>query len=125
MHVLTRHLTMFGLIAASTTVSSIAPPLDISGVVADDGLTVRWLPGIPTAQISNFLLYVDGQRVRQFGQTELETKLGQISSTDPRSFAMTETNLADQESVSSSVLRVVPPVAGVHNRDTQMLGSEL
>jgi hypothetical protein len=111
-HVLTRHLTMFGLLAASTTLT-IAPPVDVAGVVADDGLTVRWVPGMPDEQISNFSLYIDGQGVQSFGRQEYEAKLGQIAATDPRSFAMTETNLGHQESVSSTVLRVVPPVAGL------------
>jgi len=110
-HVLTRHLTMFGLLTG-TSALQIAPPRDVAGVVADDGLTVRWAPGIPNEQIGNFFLYVDGRQARIFGQREFETKLGQITADDPRRFWMTETNLAGRESVISPVLRVVPPLAG-------------
>jgi len=111
-HVLTRHLTMFSLLA-DTNLTQIAPPRDVSGVVADDGLTVRWAPGIPGEQIANFFLYVDGQKVQTFGQRQFEVKLGRITSADPRRFTMTETNLAGRESDLSPALRAVPPLAGL------------
>jgi hypothetical protein len=95
----------------------IAPPTGFSGVVGDDGLTLRWAPGIPSEQLKAFTLYVDGTASRQLGAGELETKLGPVTSADPRRFTLTETNIADAESAPSLALRVVPTVAGLSVAD--------
>ena len=52
-------------------------PRDLAGVLADDGLTLRWIPGTDSSgQLGNVLLYVNGEPYRDFGPTEFEAKLG-------------------------------------------------
>jgi hypothetical protein len=111
-HILTRHLSVFGVLNGLAG-AELAPPLDFSGVVAADGLTLRWTPGIAKEQLKAFTLYVDGAATRQLGPAEYEAKLGDLTSADARRFTITETNIAGAESAPSGALRVVPPVAGL------------
>ena len=104
-HVLTRHLTMFGLLAAAGNALQIAAPLSVGGVVADDGLTVRWLPGLPSDQIGNYFLYVDGQRVQTSASVSSRPSSARSRRAIRGRFTMTETNLAGQESAASAALR--------------------
>ncbi|HZT91093.1 MAG TPA: invasin domain 3-containing protein [Gaiellaceae bacterium] len=108
-HILTRHLSLFTILTTLTS-SAVAPPIEFSGTVGFDGLTLRWAPGIPTVQ--SFALYADGAVVGRFGGTTYEAKLGQITSDDTRTFTITETSTAGAESAPSQALRVVPAVAG-------------
>ena len=100
---------------STVTVDSVsganAAPRDFAAVIADDGLTLRWAPGIP--QVRNFVLYADGIAIAQFGGEQFETKLGQITADDPRRFTLTELNSLGIESAHTPVLRAVPPLAGL------------
>jgi methionine-rich copper-binding protein CopC len=109
-HILTRHLSLFALVNSLGTMQ-LAPPRDFAGVVAADGLTLRWAPGMD--QLANYLLYVDGRSTRLFGPTEVEGKLGPISADMDRRYTLTETNFAGRESGHTTALRVVPPVVGL------------
>ena len=80
-------------------------------MIADDGLTLRWAPGIP--QVRTFVLYADGKPVAHFGGEQFEAKLGQISATDTRRFTLTEVNPLGVESAPTPVLRAVPPLSGL------------
>jgi hypothetical protein len=91
-------------------------------VIADDGLTLRWAPGIP--EVRNFVLYADGIAIAQFGGAQFETKLGQITADDSRRFTLTEINPLGIESAHTPVLRAVPPLAGLsHAVATQALAA--
>ena len=73
-HVLTRHLTEFTLLHDRFPPP---PPRDVNGVVAADGLTLRWAPGIDTTgPIDQVQLYVDGAWLSNFDTTQYETKMG-------------------------------------------------
>ncbi|HEV7639953.1 MAG TPA: Ig-like domain-containing protein, partial [Gaiellaceae bacterium] len=108
-HVLTKHLTLFTLVR---DIALPAPPRDFAAVVADDGLTLRWAPGIDQNRIQNFVLFVDGQPSRTFGSTEFETKLGAITADDTRSFAIAEINTSGISSAPTTPLQAVPSVTG-------------
>ena len=83
-------------------------------MIADDGLTLRWAPGIP--QVRTFVLYADGIAIAQFGGEQFETKLGQITADDTRRFTLTELNpLGDRERPHTGPARAAAagrPVAG-------------
>ena len=79
MHILTRHLSLFAILTGVVSDAN-AAPRDFAAVIADDGLTLRWAPGIP--QVRNFVLYADGVAIAQFGGVQFETKLGQITADD-------------------------------------------
>ena len=82
MHVLTRHLTYFGLLLDDEAPSA---PHDVAGVVASDGLTLRWIPGSDASgQLGNVVLFVNGEPYRNFGPTEHEAKLGDFAHGDAR-----------------------------------------
>jgi hypothetical protein len=88
--------------------------VDVAGVFATDGLTIRWVPGTDTAQLKGYTLYADGVQIGTFGPTTYEAKLGQSSAADARRFWLTETTTAGAESGPSAVLRVVPALAGLN-----------
>ena len=109
-HVLTTHLSQFTLLH-----DRFPPPLprDVNGVVAADGLTLRWAPGIdPTVPIAQVQLYVDGGWFANFDATQYETKMGPIAAGDPRTFKFTETDLAGNISAATVGLRALPPLEG-------------
>jgi hypothetical protein len=108
-HVLTKHLTLFTLVR---DVQLPAPPSGFSAVVASDGLTLRWAPGIDSNRLQNFVLYVDGQPYRYFGPTEFETKLGAFTADDTRSFAVAEVNTSGISSAPTTPLQAVPTITG-------------
>ena len=109
-HILTKHLSDFTLVNDRFPPS---PPLDEVGVVAADGLTLRWVPGTdPNGTIAQVQLYVDGTRTASFNPTQFETKLGPILGGDPRTFTFTETDSAGNTSDPTTGLRALPPVAG-------------
>ena len=91
-HVWTRHLTYFGLLR---DVGAPSAPRDLAGVVADDGLTLRWVPAIDASgQLGNVTLYVNGESYREFGPTEFEAKLGAFAAGDTRSFTLAQRDAA-------------------------------
>ena len=109
-HILTTHLSLFTLLHDRFPPP---PPRDVKGDVAEDGLTLRWAPGIdPTGPIAQVQLYVDGTWMRNFDVTQYETKMGPIAAGDSRTFTFTETDLAGNLSVSTVGLRALPPLAG-------------
>ena len=109
-HVLTHHLSQFTLVR---DIELPAAPRDFSAVVAADGLTLRWAPGMEQNRIQNFVLYVDGQPYRYFGATEFEAKLGTFTADDTRTFAITEVNTAGISSAPTTPLVAVPPLTGL------------
>jgi hypothetical protein len=109
-HVWTRHLTFFGLMLDGEAPTE---PTGLAGVVADDGLTIRWIPGTDTSgQIGNVLLYVNGEGYREFGPTEFEAKLGAFAAGDTRSFTLAQRDAAGNLSRQTAPLRAVPELAG-------------
>jgi hypothetical protein len=108
-HVLTTHLTLFTLVR---DLQPPATPRAFSGVVAADGLTLRWAPGLDSNRIEKFLLYVDGQAYRYLGPTEFETKLGAFSADDTRSFSIAAINTSGISSIPTTPLQAVPTVTG-------------
>jgi Bacterial Ig domain len=109
-HILTTHLSQFTLLH---DLFPPTPPTGFVGIVAADGLTLRWVPGIdqtgPAAQVQ---LYVDGVATANFDATQFETKLGPIAAGDPRTFTLTDTDHAGNTSVHTVGLRALPPLAG-------------
>ncbi|HEY6962615.1 MAG TPA: invasin domain 3-containing protein [Gaiellaceae bacterium] len=123
-HILTRHLSIFAILNGFQITAKLVPPIDFAAVVASDGLTLRWAPGVPTDELRLYTLYADGTAIGTYGPQQFEAKLGQIASDDTRRFWMTETNTFGGESGPSTVMRAVPPVAGLTVADaTQALAA--
>jgi hypothetical protein len=109
-HILTTHLSEFTLLHDRFPPPS---PRDVNGVVAADGLTLRWAPGNdPIGPIAQVQLYVDGAWIADFDATQYETKMGSIAAGDPRTFMFTETDLAGNVSAPTVGLRALPPLDG-------------
>ena len=90
--VLTHHLTFFGL---KVDDGPPTPPRHIAGVVASDGLTLRWIPGTDASgQLGNVLLYVNGEHYRTFGPRQYETKMGPFTPGDSRIFTLVQLDAA-------------------------------
>ena len=110
-HVLTRHLSFFALMLDDEAPT---PPRHLAGVVADDGLTIRWIPGTDSSgRLGNVILLVNGAEYRHFGPTEFEAKLGAIEPGDTRRFQLLQLDAAGNKSAPTTVLRAVPNVAGL------------
>ncbi|MGE5690197.1 MAG: OmpL47-type beta-barrel domain-containing protein [Pseudomonadota bacterium] len=108
-HVLTRHLTLFAL------VRDVEPPSAprAIGVVGEDGLTLRWLPGEDNSGVSGQVrLYVNGVLYAHYDPTQTEAKLGPWSADDTRRFTFTQLDLAGNESAPTRALRGVPALTG-------------
>ena len=109
-HILTRHLTWYALARDGEAPTA---PIHLAGVLADDGLTLRWIPGTDSSgQIGNVLLYVNGEPYRWFGPTEFEAKLGPFTPGDTRSFTLAQKDAAGNISGQTAPLRAVPVLAG-------------
>ncbi|HEV8462440.1 MAG TPA: Ig-like domain-containing protein [Gaiellaceae bacterium] len=108
-HILTHHLTLFTLVR---DVAIPAAPRDFAGVVADDGLTLRWAPGIDQSQIQNFVLQVNRAPYQTFGSQQFETKLGAFTADDTRSFTITEVTTGGVSSAPTTPLLAVPRLGG-------------
>ena len=116
-HVWTRHLTYFGQLR---DVGAPRAPLDLAGVVADDGLTLRWVPATDASgQLGNVTLYVNGESYREFGPTEFEAKLGPFVAGDTRTFTLAQRDAAGNMGPQTTALRAVPTLVGLTLADAR------
>ncbi|MFL6029265.1 MAG: Ig-like domain-containing protein [Gaiellaceae bacterium] len=92
---------------------SVAPgkPGHFNGVVADDGLTLRW--EAPNDVIANYVVFVDGAPWKNLGSTEYEVKLGAFGADDRRTFAVVAVDLAGNVGTMSPSLIGVPNLVGL------------
>jgi hypothetical protein len=88
-----------------------AKPMDFTGQVAFDGLTLRW--SAPSGDVANYVVFVDGKPWKNFGSTEFEVKMGTFDSGDPRSFSVVAVDLAGNVGTMSAVLVGVPNLVGL------------
>src|SRR5258705_6723522 len=87
-------------------------PTNFNGVVAFDGLTLRW--SAPNDDVANYVVFVDGAPWKNLGSTEFEVKMGAFDSGDPRSFAVVAVDLAGNVGAMSPVLLGVPNLVGLN-----------
>ena len=110
-HVLTRHLSFFAFFGDTQAPT---PPTHVAGVIAEDGLTLRWIPGTDeSGQLGNVVLLVNGEPYATFGPTQYEVKLGAFQAGDTRVFSFLQYDAAGNVSVPSQALRAVPSVVGL------------
>jgi len=102
---------------------SVAPgqPVHFNGVVAGDGLTLRW--EAPDDAIANYVVFVDGAAWKNFGSTEFEVKMGAFDAADRRTFSVVAVDLAGNVGAMSPVLVGVPNVVGMSWADAQRAAS--
>jgi hypothetical protein len=81
-------------------------PAEFNGVVAGDGLTLRWTA--PNDSVANYVVFVDGAAWKNLGSTEFEVKMGPFDSGDTRSFSVVAVDLAGNVGAMSPVLVGVP-----------------
>jgi hypothetical protein len=110
-HVLTRHLSYFAFFGDGDRPT---PPRDVAGVVAEDGLTLRWVPGTDdSGQLGNVVLLVNGEPYATFEPTQFEVKLGAFAAGDTRIFSFLQYDAAGNVSEPSQALRAVPSLVGL------------
>lgn len=82
-------------------------------MVADDGLTVRWVPGKDrSGHLGNTVLYVDGEAYGKYEHTQYETALGPVAAGDTRRFSLVQYDAAGNAGPHSRVLCAVPTLVG-------------
>lgn len=86
-------------------------PQSFNGVVAADGLTLRWTA--PDDNVANYVVFVDGAPWKNLGSTEFEVKMGAFDSGDTRSFSVVAVDLAGNVGTMSGVLVGVPDLVGL------------
>ncbi len=110
-HVLTRHLSFFAFFGDTQPPT---PPVHVAGVVAADGLTLRWVPGTDdSGELGNVVLLVNGEPYASFESTQFEVKLGAFAPGDTRVFTFLQYDAAGNVSGASEALRAVPSVIGL------------
>jgi len=92
------------------TVAPGKPPI-FSGVVAADGLTLRW--SAPNDNVANYVVFVDGAPWKNLGSTEFEVKMGTFDPGDTRSFSVVAVDLSGNVGAMSPVLVGVPNLVGL------------
>ena len=92
---------------------TVAPgkPLTFTGVVAADGLTLRW--SAPNDNVANYVVFVNGSPWKNLGSTELEVKMGTFDPGDTRSFSVVAVDLSGNVGAMSPVLVGVPNLVGL------------
>jgi hypothetical protein len=88
-----------------------ATPTNFSGVVAGDGLTLRW--NAPNDTLENFYIYVDGASGPSVGPVTYEYKVGPFDAGDTRTFGIVAVDRAQNRSPMSKLLVGVPNVVGL------------
>jgi hypothetical protein len=90
-----------------------AAPGGFTGVVAADGLTLRWTAPPDDDQIGNYVVYVDGKQWRVLGEVTYEVKVGPFDAGDTRSFTVSAVDRAGNEGPQTTPLVGVPDVVGL------------
>jgi hypothetical protein len=90
-----------------------AAPGGFVGVVAADGLTLRWTPPPGGDQIGNYVVYINGKQWRVLGEVTYEVKLGAFDAGDTRSFTISAIDRAGNEGPQTTPLVGVPDVVGL------------
>jgi hypothetical protein len=119
-HVLTRHLSIFGMTAepnppVTTTpgTGTLAAPTGLNGTVNDGQLTLRWTPSLVAGRdIANFVVFGDDTPLVNLGGTELETKVGPYDPNDPRAYSVVENLGPGEASPRSEAIKVLPVLVG-------------
>jgi hypothetical protein len=92
---------------------TVAPgkPPTFTGVVAADGLTLRW--SAPNDNVANYVVFVNGVPWKNLGSTEFEVKMGTFDPGDTRSFSVVAVDLSGNVGAMSPVLVGVPNLVGL------------
>jgi len=92
---------------------TVAPgkPPTFTGVVAADGLTLRW--SAPNDNVANYVVFVNGAPWKNLGSTEFEVKMGTFDPGDTRSFSVVAVDLSGNVGAMSPVLVGVPNLVGL------------
>jgi len=109
-HVLTRHLTLWAILADSQPPQA---PQDLRGTVGADGLTLHWRAGADNSGlVDEVTLFVNGERYAGFDGAATETKIGAFTADDGRVFTWRERDAAGNQSALTPGLRALPELAG-------------
>ncbi|MGH2997530.1 MAG: PASTA domain-containing protein, partial [Gaiellaceae bacterium] len=88
-------------------------PAAFGGVVAEDGLTLRWEPPPGGEEMSSYVVYVDGRESQALGGQTYETKLGPFDARDARRFSVRAIDAAGNHGTRTSALVGVPDLVGM------------
>jgi hypothetical protein len=114
LHVLTRHLTIFGMAVDTTPPTLPSPPTGLNGTVDNGILTLRWDPApIDGGEIANFVVFADDQAVSNLGGTQFEYRVGPFDANDLHAYSIVETDSHGNASARSAAIKVVPQLAGL------------
>jgi CheY-like chemotaxis protein len=111
LHILTTHLTIF---AVQRDTQPPSAPRSLSGVIAGDGLTLRWEPASDNSgSIAHYHLFVNGERIQTFGGVTFEGKLGPYTPGDTRVFQVRADDSRGNLGESSNAVTLLPDISGL------------
>ncbi len=109
-HVLTRHLSLFGLL---TDAERPSPVRDLNGSVHDGNLYLYWAPGSDNSGVlADFVVFVDGQPVMNLGATEYQYEVGPWDPSHSHTYGVVEVDGAGNTS-DQLQMTAVPTLAGL------------
>jgi hypothetical protein len=94
-------------------------PTAFAGIVAQDGLTVRWEPPSDADEIASYVVYVDGKASQTLGAQTREAKLGSFDADDARRFAVGAIDTAGNTGSRTSALVGVPHLVGLTREEAR------
>jgi hypothetical protein len=119
-HVLTRHLSIFGMATDTTPATPPSPPTGLNGTVDNGTLTLRWDPSpIDGGAIANFVVFSDDQAIANLGGTQFEYQVGPFDAHDPHAYTVVETDTNGNASARSAAIKIVPQLTGLTLEDAR------
>jgi hypothetical protein len=110
-HVLTRHLSLFGLLK---DLEAPQAPQNVRGYAGPNGLTIRWLPGDDNSGTYDFVtLFADSNDTGHFDPDYTAASVADWKAGDTRIFRLKETDLAGNESDLTPPLVQLPSLIGM------------
>jgi hypothetical protein len=111
LHVLTHHLTLFGLVVDTAPPS---PPHDFNATVNDGNLYLRWSPAdAGGGPIAGYTVYVDGVSTKSLGNSEYQYEVGPYDPADNHAYAVVALDGDGHTSAATPTLKLVPLVFGM------------
>ena len=119
LHVLTRHLTLFGLVVDQSPPTA---PKTFNAQLNNGHLFLYWSPADideSGSKIANYTVYVDGVSTAQLGANEYQYDAGPYDPADQHSYTVVAIDEAGHTSSTTPTLRVLPKLMGLSLDDAK------
>jgi hypothetical protein len=119
LHVLTRHLTLFGLVVDQAPPSA---PKTFNAKVNDGKLFLYWGEADTVesgSAVSNYVVYVDGVSAQELGSQEFQYEVGPYDPADAHEYTVVAIDEAGHTGPAATPIRVLPTLIGLQLDDAK------